>query len=78
MKFQDLNLFITSHCHLCDQAEKILNDLAIDCVTLIEIAEDMQLIGLYGLRIPVLQRKDTKAELNWPFTANDVIAFLHD
>ena len=30
----------------------------------------------YGLRIPVLRRCDTGNELNWPFDAEQVVAFL--
>jgi hypothetical protein len=30
----------------------------------------------YGLTIPVLRRCDNGAELNWPFDAEQVVAFL--
>jgi hypothetical protein len=30
----------------------------------------------YGLRIPVLRRTDTGAELDWPFDAGQVVQFL--
>lgn len=76
MKARNLNLYSTSHCHLCEQAELILKDLNLTPLTTIEIAEDGHLLELYGLRIPVLQRLDTKAELDWPFNLVEVVSFL--
>ena len=78
MKIQTLNLYSTSHCHLCEQAVQVLKSLPLIYVTIIDIADDMQLMEFYGLRIPVLQRNDSKAELNWPFNADDVVLFLSD
>ena len=43
---------------------------------IIDIAEDEALLAQYGTRIPVLHRQDTKAELNWPFTEDDIRDFL--
>ena len=71
-----LNLYSTSHCHLCEQAEKLLLKLPKISFSVIEIAHDEQLLMAYDVRIPVLQRLDTKAELNWPFNADDIAAFL--
>ena len=76
MKARNPNLYSTSHCHLCEQAELILKDLNLTHLTTIEIAEDGHLLVLYGLRIPVLQRLDTKAELDWPFNVLEVVSFL--
>jgi hypothetical protein len=45
---------------------------------IIDISEDERLLDTYSLRIPVLQRQDTKAELNWPFSAVDINKFLND
>ena len=61
-------LYTTSGCHLCEQAEKLLAQagLAFDAV---EIADDPALLERYGVRIPVLRRRDTGEELNWPFNA---------
>lgn len=42
----------------------------------IDIAEDHDLLQRYGLKIPVLQRRDNAAELCWPFSAPDILAFL--
>ena len=74
-----LNLYTTSHCHLCDEAKKLINDLpnhdTIQWVE-IEIAENEELLRDYGLRIPVLERPDISQELWWPFNAADLKEFL--
>lgn len=71
-----LNLYSTTYCHLCEQAQSLLLNLPKDSLTIVEIAHDEQLLIAYGVRIPVLQRLDTKAELNWPFNADDIALFL--
>jgi hypothetical protein len=45
-------------------------------LNIIDIAEDEALLDAYSLRIPVLQRQDTKAELNWPFSTVDINELL--
>jgi hypothetical protein len=42
----------------------------------VEIAESDALLELYGVRIPVIKRLDTQAEIGWPFTAEDLAQFL--
>lgn len=72
-----LILYSTSHCHLCELAQSLLmQQSACVAVELIDIADDDDLLAIYGLRIPVLQRQDTKAELNWPFKVEDISSFL--
>ena len=71
-----LTLYSTSHCHLCDNAIAILNELAIYPFTIAEISESEPLLIIYGTKIPVLRREDNNAELNWPFNAQDVVQFL--
>lgn len=70
-----LVLYGTSCCHLCEQAEAILRDAGIDAEH-IDIAEDDVLLEKYGIRIPVLRRADSGAELGWPFDAGMVGQFL--
>ncbi|MDR2874630.1 MAG: glutaredoxin family protein [Methylobacillus sp.] len=67
-------LFSTEHCHLCEQAEVLLKNLALPC-EVVEIADDDALLARYELRIPVLRRDDTQQELDWPFTRATVLAF---
>ena len=74
-----LNLYSTSHCHLCDQAATLLkeiqNQFEIDWLN-IEIADDDSLLERYGVKIPVLKRLDTNVEIAWPFTSSDIVALL--
>jgi hypothetical protein len=74
---KQLNLYSTSHCHLCELAYSIVMQAPdnID-IKLIDIADDKMLLAQYEIRIPVLQRQDTKAELNWPFNDIDIKEFL--
>lgn len=73
-----LNLYSTLHCHLCEQAEELLLKTPKISFSIIEIAHNEQLLLAYDVRIPVLKRLDTKAELNWPFSVDDIAAFLAD
>lgn len=78
---KQLILFTTSHCHLCEQAETILMDLkaehAINWIA-VEISNDDHLTDLYGIRIPVIKCIDNQTELNWPFSANDILKLIMD
>ena len=72
-----LKLYTTSHCHLCELAlELVLQQCDATQIALIEIANDENFLNTYGTRIPVLQRLDTLAELNWPFNEHDLRDFL--
>jgi hypothetical protein len=68
-------LYNTRSCHLCEEAEAILHKAGITAIK-IDIAEDENLFEKYSLRIPVLQRVDNDAELDWPFDAAAVSRFL--
>jgi glutaredoxin 2 len=72
-----LILYSTTHCHLCELAHALVMQAngEID-LKVIDIADDDDLLAQYGVRIPVLQRLDTQAELNWPFNADDILKFL--
>ncbi|GAB6139283.1 glutaredoxin family protein [Methylosoma difficile] len=75
-----LILFGTSACHLCEQAEVILQDLTVNGAALqldkIDIAEHPQWQPQYAIRIPVLLHPSTQQELGWPFDHAQVHAFL--
>ena len=72
-----LTLYTTSNCHLCEQAIELLSAHQHVKLTLIEIADDDDLIDLYGSRIPVLQRGDNASiVLNWPFDEHDILHFI--
>ncbi|WP_252273055.1 glutaredoxin family protein [Pseudomonas subflava] len=74
----ECQLFGTLGCHLCEVAEALLMPFVQHglLVELIDIAEREDWVEQYGLRIPVLRRNDTGAELDWPFDADQVVAFL--
>lgn len=71
-------LFGTTGCHLCEHAEHLLLPWLVRgvIVELVDIAESEQWVADMGLRIPVLRRLDTGDELDWPFTGDQVRAFL--
>ena len=74
----ECQLFGTLGCHLCDLAEAEVMPLVEHglLVELIDIADSEALVEAYGLRIPVLRRVDTGAELGWPFDTEQIVAFL--
>ena len=70
-----IKFYGTEFCHLCNEAEAVLHKAGI-AVIHIDIAEDDELLEKYGARIPVLQRVDNDAELDWPFDSVAVLRFL--
>jgi len=70
-----VNLFSTSGCHLCAEAEAILRQVGITAAK-IDILDDDNLFDKYSLRIPVVKRIDNGAELNWSFDAVSLLRFL--
>jgi hypothetical protein len=76
----ECQLLGTLGCHLCEVAEAELMPLVEHglLIELIDIAESVAMSGAYGLRIPVLRRTDTGAELDWPFDTDQVVMFLRD
>ena len=74
----ECQLFGTLGCHLCEVAEALLMPFVEHglLVELVDIAEHEGMIDTYGLFIPVLRRRDTGAELCWPFDAEQVVTFL--
>lgn len=75
-----LVLYGTYGCHLCEQAQQIIYQVlgadASDIVTEIDIASDDDLLERYGVRIPVLRKKHSDNELDWPFDHDQVIQFV--
>ena len=74
----ECQLFGTLGCHLCEIAEAEIMPLVEHglLVELVDITDPEDLTDVYGLRIPVLRRMDTGAELDWPFDTEQVVAFL--
>jgi hypothetical protein len=74
-----LHLYSTSHCHLCEQAEALLVELALShdlSWTVIEITDDANLLARYELSIPVLARLDKSHEIAWPFNKDRVLDLI--
>ncbi|MCH9799639.1 MAG: glutaredoxin family protein [Betaproteobacteria bacterium] len=72
-----LRLYTTSNCHLCEQAIELISSQYNITLALIEIADDDELIALYGTRIPVLQKvANPSNELKWPFNQEDILNFI--
>lgn len=77
-----LLLFGTSGCHLCEQAEGIIQDCLSGrfdkWIETIDIAEFEQWQAQYAQRIPVLYDTETQNELGWPFDQMQVKKFIID
>lgn len=72
-------LFSTLGCHLCEQAKVILWPLLLKYqfrLAEIDISTSDEMIEKYGTRIPVLGAGESLAELNWPFTPEQVDSFF--
>lgn len=76
--YPECQLFITAHCHLCEQAEAEVMPWVERglWVELIDIVDHPQFCASYQMRIPVLRRVDTGGELDWPFEIEQLGAFL--
>ena len=74
---QQVILFGTDGCHLCEMALELLRE-AQDLIPLsvkeVDIAPDDALLERYGVRIPVVMRDGR--ELNWPFNHGALMEFL--
>ncbi len=68
-----LTLYTSPGCHLCEQAEEMLDYLNIP-FTAVDISTDVGLVRKYGVRIPVLHRAEN-GELCWPFDTLDIERF---
>lgn len=72
-------LYSTPGCHLCEIAWDLLVPLVSTLPLRLEevdIAESDDLIGRYGVKIPVLKFADSDEELDWPFDAVQASGFL--
>ena len=69
-------LFQRDECPLCDEAYAVLSAAGVADLDPIWIDGDVTLEVTYGLRVPVLRREDTGAELDWPFNEAAVRDFM--
>jgi hypothetical protein len=71
-----LILYQRDDCHLCDLALEVLAQARVPAFDSVFIDGDEALEARYGVRVPVLWRGDTGAELDWPFDTDALRAFL--
>jgi len=72
----ELTLYQRDTCHLCDLALAVLADARVPEFDSIFIDDDDVLEARYGLRVPVLRDAVRGIELDWPFDARGLRAFL--
>ena len=71
-----LLLLGTQGCHLCEQAQVLLSQLAIP-VENIDIAHETQWQTEFAVLIPVLYHSISKRYIHWPFDSNTILSFIH-
>ncbi len=86
----ELLIFGTAGCHLCEQAEQVLqpvlvhiNDQLVKAgvdnavvTRVVDITDSAELMELYAIRIPVIRLRADEEELGWPFDEAQAYAFL--
>lgn len=75
----ELILYSTVGCHLCEQAEQIITPIlkpGTHTLDIVDISDSDELMAAYGVRIPVLYRRDTQEEIGWPFTSDDILRLI--
>ncbi|KRD34323.1 MULTISPECIES: glutaredoxin family protein [unclassified Lysobacter] len=71
-----LILYQRDDCHLCDLALEVLAQARAPEFDSVFIDEDQALEARYGTRVPVLRDQARGLELEWPFDAARLRAFL--
>ena len=71
-----LTLYQRDDCKLCDEAVALLAIVRAPEFESVWIDGDAELEARYGIRVPVLRDGDTGRELDWPFDAEALRAFL--
>jgi hypothetical protein len=73
-----LILFQRDDCQLCDQALALLAGVRAPEFDSVFIDDDAALEQRYGSRVPVLRDARDGRELDWPFDAGHLHAWLQD
>ncbi len=73
----ELILYQRDYCHLCDQALAVLAAAGTPDFESVWVDDSAALEQRYGTRVPVLSDQSDGRELDWPFDAAAVRAFLH-
>ena len=69
-------LYQRDDCHLCDQPLEVLAGVRLPEPDSVFIDGDDALEACYGVRVPVLRDATDGRELDWPFDADLVRAWL--
>ncbi|WP_028919099.1 glutaredoxin family protein [Pseudoxanthomonas suwonensis] len=69
-------LYQRDDCHLCDQALAVLASIRFPEPESVFIDGDVALEDTYGTRVPVLRDSRDGRELDWPFDAGQVLAWM--
>lgn len=77
----ELIFYTTEGCHLCEQAQALLQNLLLQYPTdfqieIVDIVHSEVLIEQYGTRIPVLLKVATQEDLGWPFDEQSLLQFV--
>jgi hypothetical protein len=72
----DLILYQRDYCHLCDQALAVMAQARAPEFDSVWVDDDAALEARYGTRVPVLRDTRDGRELDWPFGAEAVAAFV--
>ncbi|MBQ0794942.1 glutaredoxin family protein [Zhongshania sp.] len=79
---QELELYGTSACHLCELAEAMLAEILVDetdwQIELIDIADNDDTLERYALKIPLLKSVVDGRELSWPFDKLRIRRFVEE
>ena len=71
-----LILYQRDDCHLCDEALAVLAEARVPAFESVFVDDDAELDARYGLRVPVLRETRIGIELDWPFDAGRLRAWL--
>ena len=72
-----LMLFQRDDCRLCDLAIDVLAQARVPDFSSVFIDDDAELAARYGERVPVLRDEDSGRELDWPFDADRLRAWIN-
>ncbi len=75
-RMSDLILYQRDYCHLCDLALAVLAEARAPDFDSVWVDDSAELEQRYGTRVPVLRDTWDGRELDWPFDAAAVRAFL--
>ena len=76
------HLYSSEGCHLCEHALEIISNVIpehqINVVDIIDANVDgeQNLVELYGVHIPVLERLSDNSKLFWPFVQSQVVELI--